>query len=181
MENSNRNTVRPVVRMARIALFAAWMGVFSQIQIPLPGLVPLSLASFVTYLSVEILDWKEASVSHVIYILLGAVGVPVFSGFGTLSRLVGPTGGYIVGYAACAFVGGLILSKTGKRIGWSITAHIVGTVVLYVIGTIWYVVVTGSSAAAALTACVFPFLPGDAIKIVLAVVVGNRLRKVLPR
>lgn len=179
--NSTLSSQRPAIRMARIALFAALSGIFSQIQIPLPGLIPLSLASFAVYLAVEVLSWQEATASLLVYILLGAVGVPVFSGFGTLSRLAGPTGGYIVGYALCALISGLILAATGKRFFTSVFAYVVGTVALYAVGTIWYMMATQSTLMPALAACVLPFLPGDGIKIVLAAFAGGRLRAALAK
>lgn len=165
--------------MALVALFAALTGIFSQIQIPLPGMVPLSLATLAGYLAAMVLDWKGAFLSQVVYLLLGAVGIPVFSNFGTLSRLIGPTGGYLIGYAACALTAGLIMRITGKKTGWAVLALTAGTVVCYLLGTAWYVVVMKSGWIPALTACVIPFLPGDVVKILVGVLAGNRIRKAL--
>lgn len=183
MQYEEKNPVRSgkVREMALVALFAALTGIFSQIQIPLPGMVPLSLATLAGYLAVMVLDWKSAFLSQVIYLLLGAVGIPVFSNFGTLSRLIGPTGGYLIGYAACALTAGLMMRITGKKIGWAILALVAGTVVCYLLGTAWYVIVMKSSWIPALTACVIPFLPGDVVKILIGVLAGNRLRKALHR
>ena len=82
MNTGNQAAARPAVRLVRVALFAALTGVLSQLAIPLPGLVPLSLATFAVYLAVMVLDWKEAPASMAVYLLLCAVGIPVFSGFG---------------------------------------------------------------------------------------------------
>lgn len=176
MKTGNQAAVRPAVRLVRVALFAALTGVLSQLAIPLPGLVPLSLATFAVYLAVMVLDWKEAAASMAVYLLLGAVGIPVFSGFGSLGRLIGPTGGYLIGYLACALTAGLILARTGRRVIPCAAALVLGTVVLYAIGTVWYMVQTGSALGPALAGCVLPFLPGDCLKIALAVPVGGRLR-----
>lgn len=176
MNTGNQAAARPAVRLVRVALFAALTGVLSQLAIPLPGLVPLSLATFAVYLAALVLDWKEAAASMAVYLLLGAAGVPVFSGFGTLNRLAGPSGGYLIGYLACALAAGLILSRTGRKAVWSIAALAASTVVLYAIGTAWYMLQTGSAFFPALAGCVLPFLPGDCLKIALAVPVGGRLR-----
>ena len=170
-----------VRKMAMAALFAALTGILSQISIPLPGMVPLSLATLAVYLAAIVLDWKEAFLSQAVYLLLGAVGVPVFSGFGTLSRLTGPTGGYLAGYAACALAAGLILRAAGRRPLWCVLALAAGTAACYLLGTVWYVAVTGNPWGASLAACVLPFLPGDAVKIAAAVLAGTRIRKAVFR
>ncbi len=173
--NETRRAARPAARIARVGLFAALTGVLAQVSVPLPGLVPISLATFAVYLAVVVLDWREAAASMAVYLLLGIVGVPVFSGFGTLNRLAGPTGGYLIGYLACALAAGLILARTGRKAVWSIAALTVGTVVLYAVGTAWYMLQTGSALMPALAGCVVPFLPGDCLKIALAVPAGGRL------
>ena len=178
METSGTKNHRKILAMARIALFAALTGVLSQIGIPLPGMVPLSLGTLAIYLAIAILDWKEALLSQTVYLLLGAVGVPVFSGFGTLSRLVGPTGGYLFGYVALAALAGGILKFTGRKFYWCVLAMVAGTALLYAFGTAWYVFMAqGTSWGAALMACVVPFLPGDAVKIAVAAAVGPMIRK----
>lgn len=160
------------------ALFAALTVVCSQIAIPLPMDVPLSLATFAVMLSGALLGRYGGAASQLVYVLLGTVGVPVFAGFrGGLDRLAGPTGGYIIGYVLMALVIGLILSWLGTGFAVTVLAMAAGTAVCYLFGTIWYLILMKSALLPALTACVFPFLPGDVFKILLAAVCASRLQQ----
>ena len=116
------------------------------------------------------------------------MGVPVFAGFrGGISVLAGPTGGYIIGYIVAALIIGLILDKwfrpenrsTGRTYAVLILAMIAGLAACYLLGTLWFIVSTGTGVWASLTACVFPFLIGDAVKIIAAVILVNKLRPLL--
>lgn len=162
------------------ALFAALLAVCSQIQIPLE-FIPINLALFVVYLAGIILGpWAGAS-SVSVFVLLGVAGVPVFAGFkGGLGAITGPTGGYIVGYIFAALVTGFVVRITNDKIYMMIIACVVGMAVCYILGTVWFIILTKMSVAKAISLCVVPFLPGDAIKIVLAAVTGNRLKKLMP-
>ena len=165
-------------KLVYYALFAALTAICSQIAIPLPMDVPLSLATFAVMLSGALLGSFGGAVSQLVYILLGAVGVPVFAGFrGGPDRLVGPTGGYIIGYVFMALVIGLILSKSGTGFGVTVFAMTAGTVVCYLFGTVWYLILMKSALLPALTACVLPFLPGDVLKILLAAGCASRLQR----
>ena len=168
----------PTKKCAFYALFAALTVICAQIAIPLPGNVPLSLATFAVMLSGALLGMFGGAVSQFVYVLLGAVGVPVFASFsGGLGRIVGPTGGYIIGYIFMALVIGLIVTKTKKKFYIYLLAMVAGTIVCYTLGTAWYVFSTKTALLPALTACVFPFLPGDAIKIILASLIACQLQK----
>ena len=163
------------------AVFAAVLCAVSPFVIPI-GPIPLSLASFAVYLAAAVLNWKYGTLSVVIYVALGLVGLPVFSGFtGGLPKLIGPTGGFIVGYILAALVIGLILARSHHKKWLYPAAMAIGTVVLYVCGLSWYVYVTGSTLTAAFVACVVPFLPGDAVKIILASVIAPRLNTVIAK
>ena len=109
-----------ILSMALIALFAALTAVLSQIAIPTPWQIPISLGNLAGFLAVGLLTWEEAALSQVVWVLLGVVGAPVFSGMGSLSRLVGPTGGYIIGYIVSAVAAGrtvcLSVADTGPGI-----------------------------------------------------------------
>lgn len=162
------------------ALFAALTAVCSQIQIPIP-MVPINLALFATYLAGTILGPLYGTVSIFAYVVLGAVGVPVFAGFnGGLGVVVGPTGGYIVGFILSAFITGLITKKFGYKTSTLVIAMLAGMLTCYILGTIWFIHVTNNNLATSLTYCVYPFLPGDAVKIALATLMTNRIRKALP-
>lgn len=150
------------------------------------GPVPLSLASFAVYLAGAILGWKRGSLAVAVYLLIGLAGVPVFSGFsGGVQKLFGVTGGYLIGYVACALITGLFSGEPRAqkpRPAWMMAAGMVlGTAVLYAVGTAWFMVQTGNALAAALGMCVLPFLAGDAVKIAAASVIAVPVRRTLYR
>ena len=176
--SKSRHQIRSLVL---IAMFAALTAVLSQLAIPMPWLVPISLGNLAGFLAVGLLNWKEAAASQVVWIMLGMVGAPVYSGFGSLSRLTGPTGGYIIGYAVCALAAGLILTRSRYRFWEMAAAMAVGLVLCYAFGTVWYMVLMKVSLSGALMSCVVPYLPGDGVKIVLAALLGVKLRARLQR
>ncbi len=162
--------------MVFTAVFAAVLCAVSPFIIPV-GPVPLSLATFAIYLAASVLNWKYGALAVLLYIAIGLAGLPVFSGFtGGIQKLVGPTGGFIAGYIPMALVIGLIVTKYARK-KWLYPASMaLGTIVLYVFGLAWFMYSTGSTLAASLMACVVPFLPGDAVKIILASIVAPKLR-----
>ncbi len=166
------------------AVMTALICAISPWTIPV-GPVPLSLASFGVYLAACVVDWKTGTISVFCYVIIGAIGLPVFSGGGGgFGKLAGPTGGYIIGYIFCALIIGVLVDIFGKRriIGKFIypLSMIIGTVVLYAFGTVWYMwQAPDISFGAALLICVVPFLIGDGIKIAIASVVCPQLRKTL--
>lgn len=162
------------------AMFVALIAICSQIQIPLP-MVPINLALFAIYLTGTILGPKYGTLSILTYVLLGGFGAPVFAGFsGGFGRITGPTGGYIIGYILATFIVGLITKKLGYNWWKLVIAMVVGLTACYIVGTAWFMYITGNSLAASMTYCVIPFLPGDVVKISLATVLTIRLRKSLP-
>ena len=175
--NSNRSTITRSLVLA--ALMAALTAVCSQIQIPLP-MVPINLALFAVHLAGALLGAKWGALSMAAYALLGAVGAPVFAGFSSgPAVLFGKTGGYILGYILCALVVGLLSRRLGFTMKGLFLSMLVGVAVCYAFGTVWFMVVTGMNLMTSLTYCVFPFLPGDAVKIILAALLALRLRKPL--
>lgn len=163
------------------ALFAALTAVCSQIQIPLP-MVPINLALFVVHLCGALLGAKWGALSMCAYALLGAVGVPVFSGFASgPAVLFGKTGGYILGYILCALLVGLLSRRLGFTFPKLCLSMVIGVAVCYVFGTAWFMVISGLNLATSLSYCVLPFLPGDAVKIVLAVILTRQLDRRLPK
>ncbi len=166
-------------RMVYCALFAALIAVFAQIQIPV-GPVPISLATFGVMMCGLLLGWKWGAVSVMVYILLGAVGVPVFAGFkGGAAALTGPTGGYIIGYLPYAALAGLGVAAWQEKFGGRCALLVLGTVACYTLGTAWFMYQSGRDLADSLYLCVLPFLPGDAAKIALAAALAPRLRKAI--
>lgn len=170
-----------------IGLCAALIAVCSQILIP--GPVPFTLQTFAVFLACGVLGGKRGTVSVLIYILLGAVGLPVFAGFkGGIGALLGTTGGYIIGFIFTALVMWLFEflfknSKTKKiiPIGISMAA---GLIVCYAFGTAWFMTVYTNTKEpvgilTALSWCVFPFIIPDVIKIALALLLSSRLKKAI--
>ena len=168
-------------------VFAAVAAVCSWISIPLPFTqVPINLAILGVLLAGGCLGWKPGGLSLIIYVLLGAVGLLVFAGFGAgLGTLVGPTGGYIVGYILCAAISGLgassaAASKASKHPALRLAVFMaLGVAACYTFGTIWYVLLMKTSLWVGLISCVFPFIPFDIFKIAVAVLLVTRLRKVI--
>ena len=158
------------------ALFGAIICVLAPMSIYI-GSIPYTLATFAVYLAASVIDWKHGTLAVVLYILLGAVGLPVFSGFeGGFQKIAGTTGGYLIGYIPCTVIAGILIDKWEHSKFIYPVAMAMGTLALYIFGTAWFVIQTGSTLAAALAACVFPFLIVDAVKIVLASYIAYTLR-----
>ena len=170
---------RTVKTMIYCALFAALTAVCSQLAIPIQP-VPINLALLSVYIASGLLGGGMGAASQAVFLLIGAVGVPVFAGFrGGVQALVGPTGGYLIGYVAAAFVTGVIVKRLGTGPLKIALACAVGMAACYALGTAWYCVQSGTPALAALSLCVFPFLPGDAVKIAAAALLVPRLKRVI--
>lgn len=169
--------------MVFTALFAAVICAAAPFVIMLPfSPVPLSLATFVIYIAAASINWKTGTLAVVLYLLIGMIGLPVFSGFtGGVQKLVGPTGGFLIGYIPCALIIGLLVDKLEKKLWIYPVSMVLGTAVLYALGTAWFMISLKYTLAAALMACVVPFLIFDAVKIVLASVVSPILRKTLKK
>lgn len=190
MNNSNKPQSN-LYKLVLTGIFTAIVAVCSWITVPLPFTqVPINLAILGVLLAGGFLGSKHGSLSLLIYILLGAVGIPVFAGFGAgLGTLAGPTGGYIVGYILCALITGIGTvpyrksyettepsSHPALRLAFFMA---LGVIVCYAFGTVWYVILMKTSLWAGLLLCVFPFIPFDALKIAAAVFLVRRLRKII--
>ena len=168
--------------MSLVALFSAIIVICSLITIP--SVIPFTLQTFAVFLCLNILGAKKGIISILIYILLGVVGLPVFSGFnGGIGALLNVTGGYIIGFIFSALVFWLITSifnkKTRKIV--NLIASFAGLIVCYIFGTLWYVLLfvkkgDSISFASAFTICVLPFIIPDILKIVLSVVISEKVR-----
>ena len=168
-------------KLALCAVFAALTAVCSQIQIPL-AVIPINLALFSVHLCAALTEKRYAALSMTVYLLMGLVGLPVFVGFqGGAGVLFGRTGGYIIGYVASAYVTALLMEKLGRAWWQAALFMALGVLACYTLGTAWYMVLTKSPLWLSLSYCVFPFLPGDAVKIALAVLLAGRLEKPLKR
>lgn len=175
-----KKTNSKITDMVYIGLSAAIIAVCSWISIPLT--VPITLQTMGVVLISGLFGAKRGTLSTLLYILIGAIGVPVFSGFKSgFGVLLGSTGGYIIGFIFTALIVGIVSDKTNKL--WAlILSMVVGILVCYAFGTAWFAVVYAktnepASLATILVWCVIPFLIPDAIKIALAAVLTNRLKK----
>lgn len=180
MEKQHAQTIRSTktYTMAMTALMTAVTCIVAPLSIPI-GPVPISLTNFAIYLALYILDWKKETVSYLLYLLIGFVGLPVFSGFtGGVGKLAGPTGGYIIGFIPMAIIAGIIIDHFRQR--WiQLAGMIAGTAVCYAFGTLWFCLQSGTAPAAALSICVIPFIPGDLIKMIIAIMIAPKIRKQL--
>ena len=171
------------VDLAYIGLFAVLITVCAWISVPLP--VPFTLQTFAICAAMGILGGRRSTWAVAVYLLLGAVGLPVFSGFrGGLGALLGVTGGYILGFAAMPLVYWLITARLGQRLAVMAAAMVLGLLVCYAFGTAWFVVLYTRTSGpitvgAALGMCVIPFVIPDLAKLVLALVLSRRLRREL--
>lgn len=170
--------------MVYIAVFAVLIAICSWISIPTT--VPFTLQTFAVFLAVGVLGGKRGSLSVLIYILLGAVGIPVFAGFsGGFGILLGQTGGYIVGFLFSALLMWLMGKRFLEKKTWVLgLSMVLGLIVCYAIGTVWFMVVYARNSGAVGLAtvlgwCVIPFIIPDLIKIVLALALSKRLGKAL--
>jgi biotin transport system substrate-specific component len=165
--------------MVYASLFAALTAVGAFLAIPI-GPVPIVLQNMFVFLAGLLLGGRWGLASVGVYLLAGACGLPVFAGgLGGISRFIGPTGGYLIGYLPAVFLIGTMSQKVNPRIISDVLAMICGTLVLYACGISWLKIVTGMSPAKALALGMYPFLIGDALKIAAAAVIGKALRPVL--
>lgn len=169
--------------IAYIALFTALIAVGAWISIPTPSRIDFTLQTLGVFLAMGVLGGRRGTLAVTAYLLLGAVGAPVFSGFsGGLSALVSPSGGYLLGFFFTALFLWAVEKVTADKL-WKLGAGMaVGAVIYYAFGTAWFMVVYpmgGESVTlwTALTWCVFPYVVFDLIKIALALTLTSRLRR----
>ena len=162
------------------ALLGATLCLLGPLSLPM-GPVPLSLATLGIYLAAGLSGARRGCAAVGLYLLLGALGLPVFAGFsGGLQRLLSPTGGFLLGYLLCALLSGWLAARYKKPWGTPLALG-VGTLALYAVGTLWFALQTQRGIGAALLLCVVPFLAGDAAKIAVATAVILPLRKKIRR
>ena len=184
----NHNSLSNTRNLVLCAMCAAITCILAPLSIPLAGGVPVSLATFAVMLSGVLLGGPLGALSQLIYVLLAAVGLPVLAGWtGGLGIVLGMTGGYIIGYIPCAWLTGLIYKKYGKtakkpvKILFMILGMTAGNIVLYVIGTAWFMFITEMTLEASLAACVIPFIPGNIIKMAAVIIIGLPVENAIRR
>ncbi len=171
--------------LAYVAIGVAMLTVCAWTSIPLT--IPITLQTFAICLVAALLGTRLGLWTVAVYILLGAVGVPVFSGFrGGMGALLGTTGGYIIGFLFTALVVGLAVDRLGRKTPVLILSMVIGVLICYAFGTAWFVLVYTKSSGGigivtALSWCVFPYLIPDGVKIVLATILTGRLYPAINR
>lgn len=156
-----------------IGLFAAVISVVTMISIPTPSGIPITLQTFIIALTGYTLGSKRGTLAVVVYVLIGAIGLPVFSSFrGGIGVLVGLTGGFIIGFIPFATLCGIITEKKLISLLWGI----LGMAVCHILGTIWFAINSGNIATAFLTASL-PYIPKDIISVVCAYLVSIKTKK----
>ena len=172
-----------VLDLVYIAIGAALIAICSWISIPTA--VPFTLQTFAVFFVLLLLGGERGTIATLIYILLGAIGVPVFAGFsGGIGILFGSTGGYIIGFLFTGLIYMLFSRVFKKNIVIRIAALVLGLAVCYAFGTAWFmhVYMQNNGEVGLLTVlgwCVFPFIIPDLIKMALAVVVAKRIEPVI--
>lgn len=184
--NTTASTQKPFLQTKEMAVTAVMTAVICilgpwALNIPISP-VPISLCSMGIYFALYVLGLKLGTISVLLYVLLGAVGVPVFSNFsGGMAKLLGPTGGYIIGYIFLALICGFFIQKYPEKLALHILGFVLGTLVLYAFGTAWLKFQTGMTFPAALMAGVIPYIPGDIVKLIIAIALAIPLRKCLQK
>lgn len=172
-----------VKQLTLVGLMAAVICVLGPWALVLPvSPVAISLGTLAIYFVISVLGMKLGTISVMIYILLGLAGVPVFTNFtGGPGKLFGPSGGYIIGYIFLALIAGFFVDKFGTNLPVYFAGMILGTLVLYIFGTLWMGYQMNFTFAQALMAGVIPYIPGDLVKLVIAMAVGIQIRRRLMR
>lgn len=175
--------LKSITDLTYIALAAALIVVCTWLSIPFP--VPVTMQTFAIFTTAGLLGRKRCILAVLVYLLLGAVGLPVFSGFsGGIGKLFGITGGYMFGFLLTALITGGLIDRFGKGTLLMVSAMVLGLLACYLLGTLWFYLIyaadTGRiSLLAILSSCVFPFLIPDLVKILLAVIVIRRVPRLL--
>ena len=176
MQNAKNNI--KALFLVQCALFAAILCILSPLAIPI-GPIPVTLGVFAVMLTGVVLDWKRACMAVLVYILLGVIGLPVFSGGNSGPGVIaGPTGGYLWAYvpmaAIIAMVGGAPREREIDEDLRTFVACLLSMIVLYLLGTFQFTLVADSSWSHALAVCVYPFVLLDTCKAICATLLGVR-------
>ena len=167
-----------------IALFTVLTAVCAWISVPVPApFVQFTMQTFAVFAALLTLGGKRGTYAVTAYLLLGAVGAPVFSSFrGGLGVLLGTTGGYILGFLLQALLYWLMTAKLGEGMKMKLAASVLGLVLCYAFGTAWYLVLYARTCSpmglmTALSYCVFPFIIPDLLKLALPLLLARRIEK----
>ena len=177
---AEENISRQLHMTVYASLFAALTAAGAYLSIPI-GPVPINLQTLFVLLAGLLLGRRWGAAGIGVYLLAGAIGFPVFAGgTGGIGKIIGPTGGYLIGFFFAVYIIGLI-SEIKRSVAMDLLAMIAGTLIIYVFGVAWLMVVTNMNLDKALAAGLFPFLPGDGLKIVAAFFLARTIRPVMNR
>lgn len=174
-----KNTSAAARAVSETALCTAILVICSWISVP--TFIPFTMQTFAAALAGAVLGGKRGVISILLYILLGAVGLPVFAGFRSgAATILCPSGGYIIGFIFLAGTVGFACDKFGKRLYPVAAAAVLGLLICYAFGTVWYAALYArgtKSITAILSMCVFPYIIPDAVKLALAIAAARKLQK----
>ncbi len=163
-----------------IGIFTAIIAVSAQISIPMPYGVPITLQTFTIMLAGIVLGTRNGTISALTYILLGAIGAPVFAHFtGGFGIVFGATGGFILSFPLMALAAGIGESKNNRL--YLVFGLFAGVIINYLFGMLYFTVIMSSNIKTAFIACILPFIPADIIKIGLVTVLGKSLKRALAK
>lgn len=175
MEKKRNITTKSIIM---VGMFAAVLAVLSQLSIPMPSGVPVTLQTFAVALTAYVLGWKLGGAATIVYILLGAVGVPVFAGLsGGVSVLVGMTGGFIWGFIIMVLLCGAGMAQKNKIILAVLSAA--GLAICHLLGILQFMAVSGNGFAASALMVSVPYLVKDVVSVVIAYVLALAVRRAL--
>jgi biotin transport system substrate-specific component len=168
-----------IQQLSVIGVMTAVICILAPLSIPI-GVVPISFTNLAVYIALYVLGVKKGTISYLVYLCIGFIGVPVFSGFTSgPGKLFGPTGGYLVGFIFMAVIAGIFIDRFTDKMYLCFLGMVIGTLVSYLLGTLWLAYVGEMNLKAALAAGVIPFIPGDLAKIVISMLIGPQIRKQL--
>jgi len=174
MENNRKLSIK---QLTLIGVMTAVTCILGPLSLPI-GIVPISLTNLAIYFSVYLLGGKRGTLSYIVYLFIGLVGLPVFSGFsGGFPKVFGPTGGYLIGFIFMAFISGIFIDKFPSKIYMCFLGMLLGTIVTYIFGTAWLAFQANLTFNKALSLGVLPFIPGDIAKMVLAALIAPQIKK----
>ena len=172
---------KSAARIAQSALMAAVMCILAPIAIPI-GPIPVTMGTFAVMLCGVILSWRQAGTALLVYLCLGAIGLPVYSGGGSgFGVLAGPTGGYLWSFLPMAILISMLCSRARSRawveVALAVGACVLATLLCYLLGTWQFTMVAQTDWMNALSVCVYPFIPFDLVKAILASLLGVQVRR----
>nr|WP_312577673.1 biotin transporter BioY [Sedimentibacter sp.] len=172
-----------IINLTLIGLMAAVTCILGPLTIIIPiSPIPISFTNLAIYLTVILLGGKKGTICYLVYLLIGFVGLPVFSNFTSgPAKLLGPTGGYLIGFIFMAVISGFFVDKFPGKIYMYILGMVLGTIVTYALGTVWLAYQANMTFVQALFAGVIPYIIGDIVKIIIATVLGSTIKNQVQR